>query len=230
MIKHVAIVMDGNRRFSKRLMQMPWDGHTYGAKKLKEVMEWCKEKEIKELTLYTFSYENFNRPKIEFDFLMDLFRKEFSELMRNKDDLKKNDLCINFIGRFEKFPKDIQDMMFEIMDLTKSYKSYKVNFAIGYSGRIEIVDAIRKISDDINEGKISNKEIDENLIKKYLYISSEPEVIIRTGGERRLSNFLLFQSGYSELFFIDTLWPEFSKKEFDEIISQYYSRERRFGK
>ncbi|MCB9358763.1 di-trans,poly-cis-decaprenylcistransferase [Candidatus Woesearchaeota archaeon] len=234
MMNHIAIVMDGNRRFSKRLMQMPWQGHAHGAKKLKEVMEWCKEKKIHELTLYTFSYENFDRPEKEFNFLMELFRKEFKELMDNEAELEKNKLQIKFIGRLEKFPKDIQDMMHEIMQKTQKFSdaegSYKVNFAMGYSGRVEIADAMKKMIDDYDSGNLEGDAINQDTIKRYLYLDSEPEIIIRTGGEKRLSNFLLYQSGYSELFFVDSLWPEFSKEEFDNIIDEFENRERRFGK
>jgi tritrans,polycis-undecaprenyl-diphosphate synthase [geranylgeranyl-diphosphate specific] len=225
-INHVGIIMDGNRRFSKKLSLDPWKGHEYGAEKFKEVLKWCKEYSVKTLTLYTFSYENFNRPKVEFDFLMNLFIKELSLLIEKKDELAKDGLRIRFVGRLDMFPKEVHDKALEVMRVTEANNKHTVNLAVAYSGRIEIIDAIRRLIAD----KVPPEEINEEAIKKRLYIDADPEIIIRTGGEKRLSNFLTFQSVYTELFFVDKLWPEFSRLDFDQIISQFHERDRRFGK
>jgi tritrans,polycis-undecaprenyl-diphosphate synthase [geranylgeranyl-diphosphate specific] len=224
-INHIAIIMDGNRRFSKRLMLEPWKGHEYGAKKVKEIMDWCKDHKIKILTLYAFSYENFNRPKKEYNYLMDLFLKEFDDVISQKDDINKKGLRINFIGRTELFSQKVQEKMKEIIDMTKNNGVFTVNFAMAYSGRMELVDAFKKM---VKSG-IKEEQIDEIKILENLYIDSEPELIVRTGGDKRLSNFLTFQGVYSELFFVDSLWPEFSKQQFDSIIDEFKNRERRFG-
>ena len=225
-INHVGIIMDGNRRFSKRLMLKPWQGHEHGAKKVKEILNWCKEYDIRNITLYAFSYENFNRPKEEFNFLMKLFLKEFDDLIANPEDLEKDKIKIKFIGRIDKFPDDVRQRMDKLMDMTKDYDNYIVNFAMAYSGRIELVDAVKKM---IEKGMKAD-EVDEKSIMDHLYLNSEPEIIIRTGGERRMSNFLTFQSVYSELFFTDKLWPEFAKEDFEAIIDEFNNRDRRFGK
>jgi tritrans,polycis-undecaprenyl-diphosphate synthase [geranylgeranyl-diphosphate specific] len=225
-IKHVAIIMDGNRRFSKRIMREPWLGHEHGAQKVKEVLEWCKEYEIKELTLYAFSYENFNRPKQEFDALMGIFDKECDTLLSKIDELKKDGLKINFIGRIEMFPPKIKEKMHKLMDLTKDFGKHIVNFAMAYSSRLEVADAVKKIVSE----NIPSDKIDDKCVIDHLYLSSQPDLIIRTGGEKRLSNFLMLQSAYSELFFVDSLWPEFSKAEFESILEEFKNRERRFGR
>lgn len=228
-LKHLGIILDGNRRFAKRLMIKPWKGHEWGAKKLERLFEWCKEFDIKELTLYCFSIQNFNRPKKEFDYLMNLFRAEFKKL-KNDARIHKNKIRINVIGRTNLFPKDIQQSMKEVMERTKNHSRYVINFAMGYGGREEIVDAVRRIARDVKKGKIDADKIDEKAISKNLYLKSEPDLIIRTGGEHRTSNFLLWQSSYSELLFIEKMWPEFSKKDLALAISNYQQRERRFGR
>jgi len=224
-IKHIGIIMDGNRRFSKRLMLQPWKGHEFGAKKIRDVLNWCKEKNIKMLTLYAFSHENFNRPKKEFNELMKLFSKELDDLLTS-DEVNKNNLKINFIGRTQMFPKELQEKMNKLIEASKNNKKFTVNFAMPYSGRLEIVDAVKKIL----QSGISEDEFDEKILQENLYLNSDPELIIRTGGCKRLSNFLTFQSVYSELFFVDKMWPEFSKKDFDSIIEEFNTRKRSFGK
>ena len=227
--KHIGLILDGNRRFAKRLMMKPWKGHEWGAKKIRELFEWCKEIGIHELTLYCFSYENFNRPKEEFDYLMDLFRKEFDKL-KEDEQIHKNRIRINIIGRLSLFPKDIQEKMHHIMEKTKDYDNYVINFAMAYSGKQEIIDATKKIAEQIKEGKLDIDEINEELFANNLYIKDEPQLIIRTGGERRTSNFLNFQSAYSEWCYLEKLWPEFDKSDFIACIEDYKKRERRFGR
>lgn len=225
-IEHLAVIMDGNRRFSKRLMQEPWKGHEFGAQKVREVIEWCINHKISILTLYALSYENFNRPKKEFDYLMKLFVKEFDEVIKKIDELNEKGVKINIIGKLSLFPENVQNRMKKIMSLTRNNNAITLNFAMAYSGRAEIVDAFRRI---VDKG-IKAEDVNEALINDNLYMNVPPDIIIRTGGERRLSNFLTYQSVYSELFFVDTLWPEFSQQEFNDIIEEFHNRDRRFGK
>lgn len=231
-LKHIGIIMDGNRRFSKKLMLEPWKGHEWGAKKVKQVIEWCKEFGIKEVTLYAFSIENFNRPKEEFDHLMNLFKREFDRLATPKqlEKLNSEGIRINFIGRIEMFPKKVYESMKTLMKKTARNKRYIVNFAMAYGGRAEIVDAVKRIAHGIKKGKIDVNNIDEKLIEKNLYMRSEPDLIIRTSGEQRTSGFLIWQGSYAELFFCKKYWPEFEKADLAAAIADYNSRERRFGR
>lgn len=224
---HVGIILDGNRRFAKRLMIKPWKGHEWGAKKIEKVIDWCSEYGIKELTLYALSEENFDRPKREFNYLMNLFRKEFNRL---KDHPRLNDLKINFIGRIWMFPEDIQKLMHELMEKTKENTKFTLNFAMAYSGRSEIIDATKKIASMVKKGLLDIDEINQKVFSQNLYLESEPDLIIRTG-ESRLSGFLLWQGSYAEIEFLPKrLWPEFSKKDLVKCLQEYANRDRRFGK
>ena len=228
-INHIGLILDGNRRFSKKLMKEPWKGHEYGAKKIEELLDWTSEIGIKELTLYCFSIENFNRPEKEFNYLMDLFRKEIPNLISDKR-VNENEIKVNFIGRIDKFPDDIKENMINVMEKTKHHNKFILNFAMAYGGRTEIIDAVKKIVDETKQGKISSEDIDEDFFKEYLYLQSEPDLIIRTSGEQRISGFLLWQGSYSEFCFCKKLWPEFTKEDFVKIIDDFKKRERRFGK
>ncbi len=226
---HIGIIMDGNRRFSRRLMMKPWKGHEWGAKKIKMLMEWCREFDVHELTLYTFSIQNFNRPKEEFNYLMDLFRTNF-DMMKDDSRMDEFGIRINVIGRLWMFPKDIQDKIRLVMEKTGKNKDYIINFAMAYGGREEVIDATRKIAEQVKYGKLNIDDINDETFSRNLYFSDEPDLIIRTGGERRSSNFLAYQSAYSEWIFLDKMWPEFSKSDFKSAIEDYMKRERRFGK
>ena len=226
---HIAIILDGNRRYAKKLGLQAWKGHEFGLKKLEELFDWCQELEIKELTLYAFSTENFNRNKVEIDFLFNLFKKKFEELINDKDFFKKN-IRINVIGRINMFPDDIKDSMINIMDKTRNNDKLVINFAMAYGGRAEIVDATKKIIKKIKNNELKVEDINEQIFSENLYSNSEPDILIRPGGEKRISNFLLFQGAYSELFFINKLWPEFTKEDLINIIEAFKKRERRFGK
>ena len=228
--KHIGLILDGNRRFSKRLMLKPWKGHEWGAKKVEAVLEWCKEYGVREITLYAFSIENFDsRPKAEFDYLMKLFEKELAKMM-NDPRLEKDKVKVNFIGRINMFPKSLQEVMNKLMEKTKQNNKLIVNFAMAYGGRAEIIDATRKLSEQVKKGKLDVRDINEKTFSKNLYIQSEPDLIIRTS-ESRLSGFLLWQSDYAEIIFLpDKLWPEFEKKDFVECLNEYSRRQRRFGK
>ncbi|MBI5391932.1 di-trans,poly-cis-decaprenylcistransferase [Candidatus Woesearchaeota archaeon] len=226
--KHIGIIIDGNRRFAKQLMLKPWKGHELGYEKVKRVLEWCKEINIKELTLYAFSIENFDRPKEEFDYLMNLFEKAFTQLRKEEEKIKN--MRINFIGRIKMFPREVYDAMTKLMDATKNNVPFIVNFAMAYGGRAEIIDAVKKIAEQVKEGKVNIENINEELFSKNTYLHSDPDLIIRTS-ESRLSGFLTWQSVYSEIIFLpNKLWPEFEKEDFLACIEEYKNRQRRFGK
>lgn len=226
---HIGIILDGNRRYAEKRHMPRWQGHSYGAKKVEELIKWCRELNVRELTLYSFSIENFNRQKKETEVLFKLFRKNIAKLKNDKK-LTKNNVRINFIGRIEMFPSDMAKEMREVMEKTKKNKKYIVNFAMAYSGRAEIVDAVKKIALDLKERKVEIKDIDEKTITKNLYLADEPDLIIRPGGEKRASNFLIWQGYYSEWYFTNKLWPEFTKKDLIDAISDFEKRERRFGR
>jgi len=227
--KHVGIILDGNRRFSKRLMLKPHKGHEWGAKKVEKLFDWCKELGIKEVTLYSFSVENFNRPKKEFDFLMNIFKKEFNRLKEDKR-LDEDKVRINFIGRIWMFPKEIQETMNYLMEKTKEHDNYVVNFAMAYGGRAEVIDAVKKIASQVKKGEVDVDSINEESFSKNLYMEDEPDLIIRTGGEKRTSNFLIWQSHYSEWMFLEKMWPEFEKEDLIKCVEEYGARKRRFGR
>jgi tritrans,polycis-undecaprenyl-diphosphate synthase [geranylgeranyl-diphosphate specific] len=227
--KHVAIILDGNRRFAKRLMLEPWKGHDFGRKKVEELLEWSKELGIKELTFYAFSMQNFNRPKQEFDYLMGIFQSAFVDFLKEPQ-IDKYKVHLRVIGRYELFPKDVVKALEDAMERTKDYDQYYINFALAYGGREELTDAMKKIAQKVAEGKLKPADVNEKVIQENLYMKSEPDLIIRTGGEKRTSNFLMWQASYSEWFFIDKTWPEFTKEDLISIVEQFKQRERRFGK
>ena len=208
---HVGIILDGNRRFAKRLMLKPWKGHEWGAEKVEKVLEWGNELGIHELTLYTLSLENFNRPKTEFNYLMDLFKKEFKRLSKDPK-LQEKEIKINFIGRLWMLDEELQQILKGISNKTKNNSKFTVNFAIAYGGRQEVVDATIKIAEQVKSGELDISKINEETFLNNLWSSSEPDLIIRTGGETRTSNFLNFQAAYSEWIFLEKSWPEFEKK------------------
>jgi len=222
--KHIAIILDGNRRFAKRLMLQPWKGHEFGAKKVEDLIDHAKEYGVDELTFYALSCENINtRPKNELFFLYNLMRKEFKNL--NWEKIKKNKVKMRFIGQLNLLPIDLRKLCKEIEQQTKNNNNFIVNFAIAYGGRQEIIEAVKKII----KNKIPPEDINENIIEKNLYLDSDPDLIIRTGGEKRTSNFLPWQSTYSELIFSEKMWPEFSLQDFSSCLDEFKSRKRRFG-
>lgn len=228
-LNHLGIILDGNRRFAKRLMMKPWKGHEWGAKKTREFLDWCKEVGVKEVTLFAFSLENFDRPKEEFDFLMKIFEKEFRATI-NDPQVYEDRIKFRFVGKIEMFPEKVHSVMRELMEKTKDHDKFLVNFAMAYGGRTEIIDAAKKLVCDVKEGRVDINDINPGMFKDYLYLDSEPEMIIRTSGEKRSSGFLLWQSDYSEWFFVDKYWPEFEKEDFLKCIDEFKGRDRRFGK
>ncbi|MDP3916707.1 MAG: polyprenyl diphosphate synthase [Nanoarchaeota archaeon] len=227
--RHIGLILDGNRRFAKKLMLKPWKGHEWGKKKLEKVLEWCSEINLKELTVYAFSVENINRPKEELDHLMKIFKNAYDDVA-NDPRINERGIKINFIGHTYLFPKDVQESMKNLMEKTKNNKKHIVNFAMAYGGRDEIVDATRKIAEMVKDGKLDPKDIDKKTVSDNLYVKSEPDMIIRTGGEKRSSNFLCYQSAYSEWFYLEKMWPEFEKEDFLECLKEYSKRKRKFGR
>ena len=230
--KHVGIILDGNRRFAKRLMMKPWKGHEWGKEKVIKVLEWAKERGIEEITFYAFSMQNFNRPKEEFDYLMKIFKEMLQELLEKleKKDKSVQDMMVRFIGRIKLFPSEIKDKMLEVMEKTAGKKKYTVNFAMAYGGREEVMDAVLKIAEQLKKGLLDVSQINEEVFSKNLYMADEPDMIIRTGGEKRTSNFLIWQGNYAELIFLDKMWPEIEKTDLVACIEEYKQRERRFGR
>jgi tritrans,polycis-undecaprenyl-diphosphate synthase [geranylgeranyl-diphosphate specific] len=227
--RHLAVILDGNRRFAKRLMLKPWKGHEWGQAKVEKLLKWCDELGIKELTLYAFSIQNFNRPKEEFDYLMDVFRKACKKMLTDSR-IEKARVRINFIGRLYMLPKDLQELIRKVMEKTKNYQNRIVNIAMAYGGREEVIDAARRIAEKLKRGELNIEDINEETFSRNLYLDSDPDLVIRTGGEHRTSNFLIWQSNYSELVFVDKMWPEFEKEDLMKCIEDYASRERRFGR
>jgi tritrans,polycis-undecaprenyl-diphosphate synthase [geranylgeranyl-diphosphate specific] len=229
--KHVGFIMDGNRRFAKRLMAKPWKGHEWGSDKLRDVLDWCKDAGVEEVTVYAFSIQNFNRPQEEFDYIMDVFESSAQELIDDPsftDD--EHGVRINFIGRLHKFPDRVEATMRELMERTQDNDAYVLNIAVAYGGREEVLDAVKRVSERVQKGELDIDEINEASFSDELYMQDEPDLIIRTGGERRTSNFLAWQSTYSEWIFIDKMWPEFSADDFSDCLAAYEERERRFGR
>jgi len=228
---HIAVILDGNRRFAKKLMRAPWMGHVWGAKKVREFLGWCRELGIKYATLYAFSIQNFNRPKKEFDYLMKLFEKDFRSITDPKHDVHKYGVRVRFLGRIGMLPPAVQAAIRAAEKATARYTNYFVNIAVAYGGQEEITDAVKGLAVKVAKGLLKPAAINEELIRHSLYTDGTPypEMIIRTGGERRLSNFLLWQSAYSELVFIDRAWPDIRKNDFVGAMKEFQARERRFG-
>lgn len=226
--QHIAIILDGNRRWAKKRGMPGWKGHEFGVRNLYKLLQWGKDLGVKEFTLYCFSTENFSRPKKEVDVLMGLFRKQFREL-KDRPEVKKNKVRINVIGNVSLFPKDIQNILKDAMRETKGNKDYTVNFALGYGGREEILHAAKEIAKKVRDGKIKIQGLTEKVFAKHLYLDHEPDLVIRPGGERRVSNYLLWQASYAEWFFLDKPWPEFTRRDLQRVMTEYTKRERRYG-
>ena len=231
MPKHVAIIMDGNRRYSRLQGNMDVvKGHEIGVDTLEKVLDWSIELGIEIITVYAFSTENFNRPKHEVEGLMNLFVKNFKRLV-DHEKIHKNEVKVKVVGKTDLIPESVREAIKEAEDATAHYNKRLFNIAIGYDGRLEIIDSFKKIIEQVQAGEITIDDVDEELVSKNLYTGglADPNLIIRTSGEERLSGFLLWQSSYSELYFCETLWPELRKVDFIRAIRSYQERERRFG-
>lgn len=220
---HLGIILDGNRRWAKEHSLPAFEGHRRGLDKVKKAIEWSKDRGIKILTLFAFSTENWNRPKAEINYLMKLSEKWFNK--KNIQNMNKEGVRIRVIGQKEKLPKSLQKAIKEVEELTKDNKKMVVNLALSYGGRAEIVEAIKKII----KKKILPDKITEDTIKRNLW-TSDVDLIIRTGKEQRISNFLIWQAAYSELYFYPKYWPDFSEEGLDKALLDYSHRRRRHGK
>jgi len=227
--KHVAIIMDGNGRWAKKRGMTRVFGHKKGVNAVRETVEAATELGIQALTLYTFSTENWKRPKIEVDILMGIL---VSSLKKELKLFQENNVKLQTIGNIEKLPQKAKKELKEVIEKTKYNNKLILTLALNYGSREEIVNAVKNISKKIVNNELEIEEIDENIINSHLYTFTLPVVdfLIRTSGEKRISNFLLWQIAYAELHFTDILWPDFKKENFYEAILNYQSRERRFGK
>jgi undecaprenyl diphosphate synthase len=227
---HIAIIMDGNGRWAKKRGLPRVAGHKRGVDTVKEIVEACAEIGVKFLTLYTFSTENWKRPKDEVSTLMRLLL--LNSLRDRVNELNDNDVRLTTIGDTDSLPLEVQKQLAEDIERTKNNKKMVLNLALSYSGRWELLEAIKKISDLSAKGKLSAEEIDEKLVSSFLTTKDipDPDLVIRTSGEFRVSNFLLWQIAYSEFIITETLWPDFSKIDLYDAIKIFQTRERRFGK
>jgi len=220
---HLGIIIDGNRRWAKERGLPALEGHRRGLERLKELIDWSKERGIKILTLFVFSTENWKRSKVEVNYLIRLFGQALSK--KNIQKIHQEGIKIRVIGQRERLPGSLQKTIKDVEELTKSNKGMVLNFALSYGGRAEIVEAIKNVI----KKKIPLEKITEDMISQNLW-TSDVDLIIRTGKEQRISNFLIWQAAYSELYFCPKYWPEFSEKDLDRALQQYACCQRRFGK
>jgi undecaprenyl diphosphate synthase len=227
--KHLAIIMDGNGRWAKQKGLLRAFGHENGTKSVKITVETCAKLGIENLTLYAFSTENWNRPKLEVDTLMKLL---ISSLKKEFETLQKNNIRLNCIGNIDLLPASAKKELLAVIEKTKNNDRMTLTLALSYGSREELLNAVKIISDKVKNNIISIDTIDESIINQHLYTHNLPDVdlVIRTSGEHRISNFLLWQIAYAEFYFIDVLWPDFKEDDLYEAIISYQKRERRFGK
>ncbi len=226
---HVGIIMDGNGRWAKKKLMNRVKGHEKGSQTVRTIVRASAEIGIKVLTLYAFSTENWARPKAEVKALMMLLKKF---IVAERDELSENNIRLNIIGQKERLPADVQKEMNTTLDLTRNNTRMVLNLALSYGSREEITTAVKNIAQKIDSKEITSEDITHDLISNSLYTGGmpDPDLIIRTSGEYRLSNFLMWQAAYSEIYISETLWPDFSKDEYLEILKNYQERDRRFGK
>lgn len=228
MIEHLACIMDGNRRWAKKKGWMPWYGHKEGIEAIKRVIQFCVKNNISHLSLYTFSIDNFKRPPDEIEYLFNNIIKEGSSIIK---ELKKNGVRARFIGDRSWFPENILDTCNTIEQETMGYNALYLNLLFCYGARQEIVHAVKTIVKEIKMGRRTEEDLTPDLFSSYLWTADtpDPDLIIRTGGVKRLSNFLLYQAAYSELYFLDCLWPDISESDLQEALSFFYQCKRNFG-
>ena len=226
---HMAIIMDGNGRWARKRLMNRIKGHEHGSRAVREVVTASREIGIRFLTLYAFSTENWQRPESEVKALMSLLKKFLAD---ERDELHKKDIRLNIIGQKNKLPPDILYELDKTLEITQDNKAMTLSIALSYGAREELTHAVRNILLKVESKELHPEAITESLISEHLYTNDmpDPDLIIRTSGECRLSNFLLWQAAYSELYFTDTLWPDFTKEEFIHILKNFQTRDRRFGK
>jgi len=228
-ITHLACIMDGNRRWAKRYGWLPWDGHREGLKAAQRVVDFCLDQSIPYLSLYTFSTENFRRPKQELHFLFNVLMQEMKQQLL--DEFIAKGVQVRFIGDRAQFPKAVLPICNEIEEKTKNLLQLQVNLLFCYGGQQELVQGVRSIAQQLQSGKLSEDEISDELLEQSLWTAGipNPDLIVRTGGAQRLSNFFLFKAAYSEFFFLDCFWPELTHTHLSEVVQSFHIRQRNFG-
>lgn len=228
--QHVGFIMDGNRRHAQARGQLPWEGHKLGSDTVEALVEWGREIGVRTMTLYAFSTENFDRNDEEVEQLMGLFARRLADLAED-DRILANGVQVRVLGRTDLLPEHVQQAIELVEAATADHAGSRLNFCIAYGGRQEILDAFRKLFAKLENGELKREDVDERVLGEHLYTEgADPDLIIRTGGESRLSNFLLYQAAYSELFFTDVHFPSFRKIDFLRVIRSYQQRKRRFGR
>lgn len=227
--RHVAMIMDGNGRWAKKRLLNRVKGHEKGAETVRTIVRVSRELGIEHLTLYAFSTENWNRPQSEISALMNLL-KNF--LASERQDLMEKQIRLNAIGQIERLPEDVRESLLEVVRMTLENEGMQVHLALSYGGRAEIVRMVRQIAEKAKAGRLDPQSIDEKAVADHMYTRGvpDPDIMVRTSGEMRISNFLIWQIAYSEIFVTETLWPDFGEDEFLSILKDYQSRDRRFGK
>lgn len=231
-LEHIAIILDGNRRWATEKTLNPWFGHEKGAEKVDELLDWCLKLNVKSVTLYAFSTENFKRSGAEVEEIMRIAEGQFRKILTNER-IHKNRVRVKVIGRVGLLPQSLQRLVADVESATQGYDKHFFNIAFAYGGRAEIVDAAKKIAEKVRDGKLAPEKVDEGTFEKYLYTAympkQDPDLIIRTSGEERLSGFLLWQSAYSEFCFLDVYWPDFRLIDLLRAVRIFQKRKRRFG-
>ena len=230
--EHIAIILDGNRRWASEKVLNPWLGHEKGADKVDQLVDWCLKLNVRSVTLYAFSIENFRRSRSEVAEIMRIAEERFRQILTDER-IHEDRICVKVIGRVNLLPSELQKLIADVEKATQDYDEHFLNFAFAYGGRAEIVDAARKIAEEVSQGKLKPESVDEKTFEQHLYTShlpnQDPDLIIRTSGEERLSGFLLWQSAYSELFFLDIYWPDFRLIDLLRAVRTFQKRKRRFG-
>jgi tritrans,polycis-undecaprenyl-diphosphate synthase [geranylgeranyl-diphosphate specific] len=231
-LEHIAIILDGNRRWASEKELNPWLGHKKGAETVEQLLDWCEKLGVKFVTLYTFSTENFRRSPEEVEEIMRIAEVEFRKLLTDER-IHRNKVHVKVIGRVNLLPESLQQLIADVEKATAHYDNQFLNFAFAYGGRAEIVDAAKTIMQKVQDGELRLEDVNERTFEKYLYTShmpkQDPDLIIRTSGEERLSGFLLWQSAYSELCFLDVYWPDFRLIDLLRAIRTFQKRKRRYG-
>lgn len=231
-LEHIAIILDGNRRWASENDLNPWLGHKKGAETVEQLLGWCDKLNVKIVTLYTFSTENFRRSPEEVAEIMQIAEEKFRKLLTNER-IHKNKVHVKVIGRVNLLPKSLQQLIADVEKATANYDNQFLNFAFAYGGRAEILDAAKTIAAKVKNGELELDDVDESTFEKYLYTAhmdkQDPDLIIRTSGEERLSGFLLWQSAYSELCFLDVYWPDFRLIDLLRAFRTFQKRKRRYG-
>ncbi len=230
---HIAIILDGNRRWASEKLLESWVGHQHGAERVNQLLDWCLDLGVQCVTLYAFSTENFDRTTQEVEEILRIAEEKLREILTDER-IHKNKIRVKVIGRVGLLPKRMQELIRQVEETTQAYDKQFLTVALAYGGRAEIVDAAKKIAEKVKHGELPVEKIDEDVFERFLYTAHmpkpDPDLIIRTSGEERLSGFLLWQSAYSELCFLDVFWPDFRRIDLFRAVRTYQRRKRRYGK